>query len=108
MSKDPRQTDIEDFINPELNFMKNKKNTGHNSSADQLKQYIEGIENYENQKKDISESIKEIFDNAKSAGFDVKTIRKIIKLRKTDPAKAQEEQYLLETYCESLQMDLFK
>lgn len=53
------------------------KNIGHNSSINQdttnkLKQYIESIEGYEADKKQISESIKEIFDEAKSAGFDIK------------------------------------
>jgi len=87
-------------------------NIGHNSGATNtattLKSYIEGIENYEAEKKEITERIKEIFDEAKSAGFDVKVMRKIIKIRKTPSDKLQEEQYLLETYCEALQMDLFK
>lgn len=86
---------------------------GHNSgvnseTADRLRGYIEGIENYEAEKKEISERMKEVFDEAKSAGFDVKTIRKIIKIRKADQDKLLEEQYLLETYCEALQMDFFK
>jgi len=75
-----------------------------------LKKYIEGIEMYEDQKKNLSESIKEIFDEAKSAGFDVKTMRKIISMRKLDKAKLDEQEYLLETYKEALGMtqpDLF-
>jgi uncharacterized protein (UPF0335 family) len=75
-----------------------------------LKRYIEGIETYEDQKKEISSSIKEIFDEAKSAGFDVKTMKKIISMRKLDQAKLDEQEYLLETYKEALGMtqpDLF-
>ena len=53
-------------------------------TAEKLKKYIEGIEMYEDQKKEIGESIKEIYDEAKSSGFDVKIIRKIISLRKKD------------------------
>ncbi len=90
------------------------KNIGHNSkdinknTSELLKRYIEGIETYQDQIKDLQGSVKEIFDEAKAAGFDVKTIKKVIKLRATDKAKVEEEQYLLETYCEAIQLDLFK
>ncbi len=75
------------------------------NTAELLKKYIEGIETYEDQKKEISMSVKEIFDEAKSAGFDIKTIRKIISMRKLDKAKLEEQEYLLETYKEALGMD---
>ena len=75
------------------------------NTAELLKKYIEGVEIYEDQKKELSSSIKEIFDEAKSAGFDVKTIRKIISMRKLDKAKLDEQEYLLETYKEALGMN---
>lgn len=88
------------------------KNIGHNSkvdinknTAELLKRYIEGIEAYEDQKKNLQESIKEIFDEAKSAGFDTKTMRQIIKLRKADKIKLEEQEFLLETYKEALGMN---
>jgi len=74
------------------------------NTAELLKKYIEGVEIYEDQKKEISMSIKEIFDEAKSAGFDVKTIRKIISMRKLDKAKLDEQEFLLDTYKEALGM----
>ncbi len=74
------------------------------NTAELLKKYIEGVEMYEDQKKEISGSIKEIFDEAKSAGFDVKTIRKIISMRKLDKAKLDEQEFLLDTYKEALGM----
>jgi len=74
------------------------------NTAELLKKYIEGVEMYEDQKKEISMSIKEIFDEAKSAGFDVKTIRKIISMRKLDKAKLDEQEFLLDTYKEALGM----
>jgi uncharacterized protein (UPF0335 family) len=55
-------------------------------------------------------SIKEIFDEAKSTGFNPKIMRKIISMRKLDQAKLDEQEYLLETYKEALGMtepDLF-
>lgn len=87
------------------------ENIGHNSinkdTAEKLKKFIDGIEMYEDQKKEISESIKEIYDEAKATGFDPKIIRKIISIRKKDQSKLEEEQFLLETYAEALQMKLF-
>jgi uncharacterized protein (UPF0335 family) len=74
-------------------------------TAELLKRYINGIETYEDQKKEIAMSIKEIFDEAKSAGFDVKTMKTIIALRKLDKTKLEEQEYLLETYKEALGMN---
>jgi len=73
-------------------------------TADQLKRYVEGIENYEAEAKEISERKKEVYDEAKSTGFDVATIRNLVKIRKADPAKLDEAEYLLETYKEALGM----
>tara|TARA_R110000851_G_C12918656_1_gene550046 strand:+ start:75 stop:320 length:246 start_codon:yes stop_codon:yes gene_type:complete len=76
----------------------------NNNTAELLKKYIDAIEMYEGQKKDISESIKEIFDEAKATGFDLQTIRDIIKMRKLDQAKLDEKEFLLDTYKEALGM----
>ncbi len=73
-------------------------------TADQLKRYVEGIENYEAEAKEIAERKKEVYDEAKSNGFDVKTIRDLIKIRRTDKDKLLEAEYLLETYKEALGM----
>jgi uncharacterized protein (UPF0335 family) len=74
----------------------------NNETREQLKKYIEAIENYEAEKTEIFEKIKEVYDEAKAIGFDIKTIRTIIKERAKDPSKLEEEQYLLETYKEAL------
>jgi uncharacterized protein (UPF0335 family) len=73
-------------------------------TADQLRRYVEAIENYEAEKQVISERLKEVFDEAKSTGFDLKTIRTLVKIRKSDQDKLLEEEYLLETYKEALGM----
>lgn len=73
-------------------------------TAEQLKRYIESIENYEAEKKELTERIAEVYDEAKSAGFDVKTMRELIKIRKADQDKLLEAEYLLETYKEALGM----
>lgn len=70
----------------------------------QLKQIVENIEASEREKQEISNQISEIYKNAKSANFCVKTIKKIIALRKKDEAERQEAEFMLQTYQESLGM----
>ena len=83
---------------------------GDNSAGiagDRLRAIVERIENAEEEKKAISEDIKEIFNEAGQAGFDKKTLRKIIALRKKDREQAREEQELLEIYAHALGMGVF-
>lgn len=63
-----------------------------------LKSYIERIERLEEEKAALSEDIKEIYGEAKAMGFDVKTMRKLVRLRKMDVEKRREEDELLEVY----------
>lgn len=84
---------------------------GHNSgdgevAADQLRLLIERVERLEEEKKGIGDDIKDVFLEAKSTGFDIKTMRSIIRLRKQDKRKREEEQALLETYAAALGLDL--
>lgn len=71
-------------------------------SSEQLLQFIERIERLEEEKKNISEDIKEVFAEAKGAGFDVKTMREVIKIRKMDESDIEEQEYLLDTYKRAL------
>jgi uncharacterized protein (UPF0335 family) len=71
-----------------------------------LKSFIERVEKLESEKADIAEGIKDLYTEAKGVGFDVKTIRKIIKLRKMDAQKRAEEQMMLETYANAVQLSL--
>ena len=68
----------------------------------QLKSVIERIERLEQEKSEISEQIKEVFSEAKGNGFDVKIIRKVIKIRKQDAAKRNEEDAILDLYLSAL------
>jgi len=74
------------------------------NAAEQLRRYIEAIENYEAEKKEITERAKEVWDEAKAVGFDIKTMKQIIKLRKMDKNELDEQEYLLETYKDALGM----
>lgn len=71
-------------------------------AQDQLRAFIERIERMEEEKAAISEDIKEIYAEAKGNGFDVKILRKVIRLRKQDTAKRQEEEALLDLYLSAI------
>lgn len=73
-------------------------------AADRLRSIIERVERLEEERKALADDIKDIFTEAKSAGFDVKTIKKIISLRKQEPSEVEEQETLLDTYRRALGM----
>lgn len=79
--------------------------TSQTVAAGQLRAFIERVERLEEEKKTISEDIKEVYAEMKGTGFDVKAIRKLIVLRKKDEAERQEEEAMLDLYKEALGMN---
>lgn len=75
-----------------------------NISAEQLRLLIERIERLEEEKKGLNDDIKDVYSEAKSTGFDTKTMRRIIALRKMDKAARDEQDALIETYRNALGM----
>jgi uncharacterized protein (UPF0335 family) len=73
-------------------------------AKDQLKSIVERIERLEEEKKTISDDIRDIYAESKGNGFDVKALRTIIRLRKQDPNERQEQETILETYMQALGM----
>jgi uncharacterized protein (UPF0335 family) len=73
-----------------------------NKSADHLRSFIERVERLEEEKKSIADDIREVFSEAKSSGFDVKALRSVIKYRKQEPIKREEEEAILNTYLAAL------
>ena len=74
-----------------------------NSTAQtRLKTIIERVERLEEEKAGIANDIKEVFAEAKGEGFDVKILRKVIRLRKQDKAKRQEEEAILDLYLSAI------
>jgi uncharacterized protein (UPF0335 family) len=71
-------------------------------TAQLLKQYTDRLMNLERQKQELMNDIKDVMAEAKSNGFDIKIIRKIITILKKDPNKIAEEEALLETYKAAL------
>lgn len=73
-------------------------------AAAQLRSFIERVERLNEEMQTIREDVKEVFAEAKGTGFDVKTLRAIIKLRKMDAAERQEMEAMLDLYKAALGM----
>lgn len=73
-------------------------------AADRLRSIIQRVERLEEEKKALSSDIKDIFAEAKSAGFDVKVLRQVIRLRKQEPAEVEEQETLMDLYRRALGM----
>src|SRR5258708_39265910 len=95
----------------------NMTKVGHNSNApktgglavDQLKSIIARVEKLTEEKEGIAADIRDVFAEAKGAGFSVPAIRTIIKMRKMDASERQEAETILDVYLVALgmQADLF-
>ena len=73
-----------------------------NVAADQLRLFIERIERLEEEKKGMADDIRDVYAEAKSSGYDAKTMRKVVALRKMESHVRQEADALLETYRQAL------
>lgn len=73
-----------------------------NVAADQLRLFIERIERLEEEKKGMADDIRDVYLEAKSQGFDSKTMRAIVRLRKMEKNARDEMDALLETYRNAL------
>ncbi len=69
-----------------------------------LRSFLERIERLEEEKTGLAEDMKEIYAEAKGVGFDVKTMRRILKLRKMEPEKRREQDELLQLYMSAIGM----
>ncbi|MDB5383871.1 MAG: hypothetical protein JWO26_3503 [Rhodospirillales bacterium] len=73
-------------------------------AGDRLRSIIERIERLEEERKSLGDDIKDIYAEAKSAGFDVKVLRQVIRIRKQEPADVEEQETLLDLYRRALGM----
>ena len=78
-------------------------NTG-GVAADRLRSIVERIERLEEERKALGGDIRDIYAEAKSAGFDVKVMRQLIRIRKQEPADVEEQETLLDVYRRALGM----
>lgn len=75
-----------------------------NFAKEQLRAVIERIERLEEEKKSISDDIRDVYAEAKGNGFDVAALRTIVRMRKTDANERAEAETILETYMQALGM----
>lgn len=73
-------------------------------AADRLRSLVERIERLEEERKALANDIKDIYAEAKSAGFDVKVLRQLIRIRKQETAEVEEQETLLDLYRRALGM----
>lgn len=78
--------------------------TSQNFAKDRLKSLIERIERLEEEKAELASDVRDVFAEAKSAGFDTKVMRQIIRLRKIDGSERAEQEELLDLYKAALGM----
>jgi len=76
----------------------------YNVAADELRQFIERIEQLDAEKRDLAEQQKEVMAEAKGRGYDTKVMRKVIALRKRKPDDIAEEEAILDMYKSALGM----
>lgn len=76
-----------------------------NVSAEQLRLFLERIETLEEEKRGISDDIKDVYAEAKGTGFDTKTMRTLIRLRRMERSARQEAEQLLETYKSAIGLE---
>jgi uncharacterized protein (UPF0335 family) len=76
----------------------------HRFAKDHLKSFVERVERLEEEKKALSDDIRDVFSEAKANGFDVKALRSVIRLRKQDVDERAEQEAILETYLAALGM----
>jgi len=72
------------------------------TAATQLRTILERIERLEEDKAAVMADLKEVFAEAKGNGFDTKILRKVVRLRKQDKAKRDEEQALVDLYLDAI------
>jgi uncharacterized protein (UPF0335 family) len=75
-----------------------------NIAGDRLRTIVERIERLEEERKALASDIKDIYSEAKSAGFDVKVLRQLIRIRKQEPAEIEEQETLLDVYRRAIGM----
>lgn len=75
-----------------------------NSSKDYLNQFIARVERLEEDKKNLLEDIKEIYAEAKAQGFDTQILKQVVRIRRIDKAKLDEQEEILDLYKHALGM----
>ena len=73
-------------------------------AKDHLKAFVERIERLEEEKKALSDDVRDVYAEAKANGYDIKALRAVVRLRKQDVEERKEQEAILETYLHALGM----
>jgi uncharacterized protein (UPF0335 family) len=73
-------------------------------AGERLRSIVDRIERLEEERKALGSDIKDVYSEAKSAGFDVKVLRQLIRIRKQEPAEIEEQETLLDVYRRAIGM----
>ncbi len=87
-----------------LIISKERKMSEQGVAGEQLRSIIDRIENLEEEKKTISDDIREVYAEAKGNGFDAKILRQVVRIRKIDKADRMEQEAILDLYMHALGM----
>lgn len=92
---------------PDLPIMEDadKTNDVGGVAGKRLKSFLDRVERMEEEKKGIADDIKDIYAEAKGVGFDVKIMRKVLRLRKMETEKRREEEELMDLYCAAIGLE---
>ena len=75
------------------------------TTDDHLRLLLERIERLEDEKKGLSDDIRDVYAEAKATGYDAKIMRQIVRLRRMEPDDRREMQAVLDAYCAALGLD---
>ena len=81
-----------------------ENSSGNSIAGERLRSIVERVERLDEERKALGNDVRDIFAEAKGAGFDVKVIRALLKLRKLDPVEVEEMESLLDVYRHALGM----
>ncbi len=104
---DAAAVDYEEEVTPKIAPKKTEAGEARDVGGvggERLRSFIERLERLEEEKASIAEDIKETYAEAKGVGFDAKTMRKIVSLRKMDGEKRREAEELLDLYKSAIGM----
>lgn len=81
-----------------------ESNSAENVAVERLRNIVERVERLEEERKALGSDIKDMYSEAKSAGFDTKVLKQLIRLRKLEPSEVEEQESLLDVYRRALGM----
>jgi uncharacterized protein (UPF0335 family) len=87
-----------------MTYPSNSGSDAHGIARDHLRAFVQRIERLDEEAKALNDDRKDVYGEAKSMGFDVKILKKVLAIRRQDPDQRAEEEAILDTYLQALGM----